>query len=122
MDDSDSAPKRLADRHADGMRRLTEAILESPGGLAPPARRAIEARAARRGGPQTGADDGVLADLEAFVEKVARHAYRVTDADVDGLRAAGYSEDAIFEATLAAALGAGRARLERGLAALREAR
>jgi alkylhydroperoxidase family enzyme len=52
------------------------------------------------------------------VEKVARHAYKVTDADVDGLREAGYSEDAIFEVTLAAALGAAHARLSAGLDAM----
>ena len=52
------------------------------------------------------------------VEKVARHAYLVTYADVAALRDGGYSEDAIFEITLSAALGAGMARLERGFAAL----
>jgi alkylhydroperoxidase family enzyme len=50
---------------------------------------------------------------------VAKHAYKVTDADVEALRHAGYSEDAIFEITLSAALGAGLARLERGIEALR---
>lgn len=51
--------------------------------------------------------------------KVARHAYTVTDGDIAALREAGYSEDAIFEITLSAAVGAGLARLERGLAVLR---
>jgi alkylhydroperoxidase family enzyme len=50
---------------------------------------------------------------------VALHAYKTTDADIEKLLQAGYSEDAIFEITLSAALGAGRARLERGLAALK---
>jgi hypothetical protein len=35
------------------------------------------------------------------------------------LRRAGYSEDAIFEITVSAALGAGMIRLERGLAAMK---
>jgi alkylhydroperoxidase family enzyme len=48
----------------------------------------------------------------------ARHAYKVVDADIDRLRDAGYTEDAIFELTLAAALGAAQARLEAGLAAM----
>jgi len=60
--------------------------------------------------------------VAAYVEKVALHAYRVTDADIDGLREAGYSEDAVFEITLSAALGAGLGRLERGMAALRGTR
>ncbi len=57
--------------------------------------------------------------LAAHVDTVARHAWRVAPEDVAALRAAGLSEDAIYEATVAAALGAGLLRLERGLAALR---
>ena len=49
---------------------------------------------------------------------MALHAYKVTDRDIDELKQAGYSEDAIFEITLSAALGAGQSRLERALAAL----
>jgi alkylhydroperoxidase family enzyme len=51
-----------------------------------------------------------------FLEKVRRHAYRVTDEDVEALKAAGHSEDEIFELTVAAAVAAG---LERRAAALR---
>ena len=54
----------------------------------------------------------------AYLEKVRRHAYRVTDDDVEGLRAAGLSEDEIFELTVAAAAGAGLQRLEAGLKTL----
>ncbi len=57
--------------------------------------------------------------LEPYVDKIARHAYKVTDADVNDLRDAGYSEDVIFELTVSAALGAGIARLETGMAALK---
>ena len=55
----------------------------------------------------------------AYVEKVAHRAVDVTDADVDALRAAGYSEDAIFELTVATAMGAGMRRLRAGMAALK---
>ena len=54
----------------------------------------------------------------AYVEKVRQHAWRVTDADVEALRAAGLSEDEIFEATVAAAVSAGLDRLEAGLRTL----
>jgi hypothetical protein len=37
---------------------------------------------------------------------------------VEGLRAAGYSEDQIFEATVSCALGAGLRRLDAGLSAI----
>ena len=64
---------------------------------------------------------GVLvpAAVAGFVDKVARRAYTVTDDDIMALRQAGYSEDAIFEITASAAVGAALGRLERGLAALR---
>ena len=54
----------------------------------------------------------------AYVEKVRQHAWRVTDADVEALRAAGLSEDEIFEATVAAAVSSGLDRLEAGLRTL----
>ncbi|HYC49466.1 MAG TPA: hypothetical protein VEB19_00025 [Gemmatimonadaceae bacterium] len=56
------------------------------------------------------------------MEKVAAHAWRVTDEDVEALTRAGHSEDAIFEVTAAAALGAAIMRLERGLIVLEESR
>jgi alkylhydroperoxidase family enzyme len=59
--------------------------------------------------------------LAAYVEKVAHYAFRVTDNDVRALRAAGYSDDQIFEATLSIALGAAQRRLRAGLDALRAA-
>ena len=61
---------------------------------------------------------GVPEDAQAFVDKVHRHAYKVTDEDVDALKASGYSEDAIYEATICAALGAGMARWQAAMAAL----
>ena len=56
--------------------------------------------------------------FETYLEKVRLHAYRVTDADVQALKDAGYSEDEIFEHTVSTAVAAGLARLEAGLAAL----
>lgn len=60
-------------------------------------------------------------ELAAYVEKVRRHAYKVTDEDLDGLRQAGYSEDAIFELTLSVALGAALLRWDASLRALADA-
>ena len=48
----------------------------------------------------------------AYLAKVRAKAYAITDADVDGLRAAGVSEDEIFEQTVAAAIGEGLRRLD----------
>ena len=57
-------------------------------------------------------------ELAPYVEKVRLHAYRVTDGDVDALKAAGVSEDEIFEHTVSAAVAAGLERLDAGLRAL----
>jgi alkylhydroperoxidase family enzyme len=58
--------------------------------------------------------------LERWVEKVARHAYKTTEEELVELLAAGYSEDQIFEITVAAALGAAQARAECALGALEQ--
>jgi len=51
-------------------------------------------------------------ELAAYVEKVRTRAYTVTDADVEKLKAAGLSEDEIFEQTVAAAISEGLRRLD----------
>ena len=91
------------------MARLRAAALERPGTLPEQ-----ERRRCFEGDPP--------AQLAPYVEKVRRHAYRVTDDDVASLRQAGYSEDQIFEATVCTALGAGLSRLEKGLALLEQVR
>ena len=77
--------------------------------------------------------DGLIAGLRAaarperppppqfatYLEKVRLHAHKVTDRDVEELKAAGFSEDEIFEHTISAAVAAGLERLEAGLATLR---
>ena len=57
--------------------------------------------------------------MHGYLEMVRRHAYRVTDGDVERLKSAGLSEDEIFEHTVAAAVAAGLERLDAGLRALR---
>ena len=50
--------------------------------------------------------------MQQYLEKVRTGAYRVTDEDVDGLKRAGVTEDEIFEATVAVAIGEGLRRLD----------
>jgi alkylhydroperoxidase family enzyme len=57
--------------------------------------------------------------LRSYLETVRRHAYRVTDREVEELKAAGLSEDEIFEQTVAAAVAAGLERRDAALRALR---
>ena len=89
------------DQYADAWERVTEAILESDGSLPAYVRRAIA----------RGEDPSDLAEL---LEKVRTHAYRIVDADVAGL-----DPDVVFEAVLAASLGAGEERRQAALKALR---
>jgi alkylhydroperoxidase family enzyme len=58
-------------------------------------------------------------EFAAYLEKVRLHAYTVTDRDIEELKAAGFSEDEIFEQTVAAAAAAGLERLDAGLGTLR---
>jgi alkylhydroperoxidase family enzyme len=114
----------MNDRYGELVQRLRAAVLGAPGVVDPAVRAAIESRAARAGGRPAAAVDGaddaaVPADLRSFVDRVTERAFDVTDEDVAALRRAGRGEDEIFEVMVAAALGAGAARLERGLAALR---
>ena len=55
------------------------------------------------------------------VDKIARRAWTVTDADVAAAKAAGVSEDEILELTVCAACGQATRQLNAALAALDEA-
>jgi len=61
-------------------------------------------------------------DQRAYLEKVRQHAYKVTDDDIAALRAAGMSEDAIYELTIAAALGVSKKRFDSAMEAIDAAR
>ena len=85
---------------------MIERALEGPGVAAPSVRRAAFEN---HGGDER---------ARALVEKVARNAWKVTAADVEAARAAGVSEDEIFELTVCAALGQASRQLESALAAV----
>jgi alkylhydroperoxidase family enzyme len=65
------------------------------------------------------ANEGILPEaLAAYAHEVRSHSYRVTDEDVEALRAAGYSDGDICELTVGIALGAALTRDEQGLKVL----
>ncbi len=103
-------------RFAVEVQRLREAVL-APGDPAAELRAAAATRAGELalGEARTPVPEG----LAAYVDKVALHAYKVVDRDVEELKEAGYSEDEIFEVTVAAAVGSALERLDAGLRALR---
>ena len=97
-------------RYAHVVKRFRDAVLGSPGRLPPETRRAVfEGGAAG-------------AETEAYLDKVRRHAHRITDEDIAALRAAGWDDERLYELTVAAAAGQGLRRLDLGLAALRASR
>lgn len=74
--------------------RLRYAVLEAPAGTEPAVRSAA-------------ATGGALPEpVAAYAATVRDRSYRVTDGDFERLAEAGYSQDAIYEITVAAAVGA----------------
>jgi hypothetical protein len=95
-------------RRAALLAELRRVVFEGPARTDPAVR-----TAAGSGGP-------LIEPMRSYAAKVREESYRVTDADVAELRAAGVSEDEIFEITVAAALGAACYRLDAGLRVLRQ--
>ena len=57
--------------------------------------------------------------MAAYLEKVRDRAYSVADQDIDALKDAGFSEDEIFEQTVAVAIAEGLVRLDRAAEVIR---
>jgi len=97
----------ITDPHAKLRDEVLNRVLNGPGESEPAIRNAV-------------ADgQGVAAELHVLVDKIHRHAYKVTDEDIKRLQAK-YGDDQMFEIIVSAALGASRNRLIAGLKALDE--
>ncbi|WP_063048285.1 hypothetical protein [Nocardia arthritidis] len=79
----------------------------APARLSSEVRRALRARAARTAGPAQPAET----ELTTFAELVADRSYRIAEQQITALKAAGHTDDEIFEATAVAAYGAADRRL-----------
>lgn len=88
---------------------LARRILEGAG-KAPPSER----RAAFN-------NSGLADPLSTLVDKVARHAHKVTDEDIHAAKASGFSEDQVFEIVVCAAIGQAARQHDAALAALEAA-
>ena len=113
----------------DAISRMKEAVLCTPGDTEPGVRREIEVRIAKLSGrlkneppttPSASAAESLPPSVVRYVDKVGCKAFSITDDDIESLTKLGYSDDAVFEITLSAALGAALGRLQRGLSALEE--
>jgi hypothetical protein len=94
-------------RHATAIERVRRAAVDARGVTDAALRRAVYDAAAQP------------PPLGQYLDKVRDQAWTITDEDIGGLRAAGYSEDAILELTIAAAAGAAGRRYDAALRALR---
>ena len=105
-------------RGADGRIRPTEVelgrehILTADGVTDPAMRRAVEAFVMSRWDVHRQEETPVPDALKPYLEKLALHAYRIVDEDVDALRDAGYGDEAIYEITMVGAFGAALVGLE----------
>ncbi|HKF24217.1 MAG TPA: hypothetical protein VKE93_21795 [Candidatus Angelobacter sp.] len=95
------------------LQSAVNSLLNQPGATELQLRRALLER--------TRSGEGQVPDvLREFVEKIAARPWTVNDEDFARLRASGFSDDQLYELTLACALGAGLQRFEAGLRALGE--
>jgi hypothetical protein len=61
---------------------------------------------------------GLAKPLTMLIDKVAKHAYKVTEEDIAAARASGLSEDQIFEVVVCASIGQAVRQHDTALAAL----
>jgi hypothetical protein len=88
---------------------LVRRVLEGDGKASPSERRAAFN------------NTGLANPLGTLVDKVAKHAYRVTDEDITAAKVSGLSEDQIFEILICAAIGEATRQYETAFAALKDA-
>jgi alkylhydroperoxidase family enzyme len=62
-----------------------------------------QVKAAREGDAEAFSDDEATRRFLRLAEKITRHAYKVTDEDVDAVREAGWSDEEVLEAIHVAA-------------------
>ena len=95
------------------LQSAVDSLLHQPGATEPKLRRALL--------EHTRAGGGEVPEVVCeFVAKIIARPWTVNDEDFTRLRAAGFSDDQLYELTLACALGAGLQRFEVGLRALGE--
>ncbi len=96
----------MHDRHGSLVAALESGVLDGNGSVPAEVRRALAA-----GGE-------IPEQLAGYADQVRDRAWEITDADLAEVTGAGYSEDQVYEVTVAVALGEGLRRVTAGLAAL----
>lgn len=75
-------------------------------------RRAVEAFVKKQWRYEQAPDLNLPENLRSYMTKLALHAYRITQDDIDALKAAGYTEREIYELTIVGCLGTALVGLE----------
>jgi hypothetical protein len=78
------------------VKKLLEVFTTSPAETSEELRRNVVDRAAGLGGADRAAE-GIPGEVRDFIDKVALHAYKVSDEDILELKRSGYSEEAFTE-------------------------
>ena len=112
----------MADQSGELFQNVIESILSSSGDTSNALRNMLAQQPMQLYGLAAPQETSLPPEMRTYVTKVATNAYKVTDRDIEQLRANGYNEDAIFEITLSVAAGAGRMCLQQGLAAMKGAK
>ena len=89
-----------------------EHLLTVSGATDPALRRAVEAFVCGKWGVNRKQSGELPHILEDYLEKLALHAHKIIDEDLDKIREAGYLDDQIYEITLVGAVGAALVGLE----------
>ena len=110
--------EKTSGRHAEKINNLVDSVLNSPGHSDPRLRHEVEHRVAAHTAGLAIDKTRLPREITNYVDKIALHAYKVTDEDIKALLDSGHTEDVIFELTLSAALSAGMIRLRNGMSAL----
>lgn len=111
----------MTDQRMTLFHQLGEAVLTTPGEIPSSVRIALTRQTARFCNGIQATETLLAPELARYACTVALHASQATDQDVQRLHAHGYSEPAIFEATVSVAYGAGLNCLQQGLTALQGA-
>lgn len=96
----------------DVVQKLLSSLLGAEGRSDPELRRAAIDYGANAAG-STRAVGELPAALDPYLDKLMHSPYKIVDRDLTDLQAAGFSEDDIFEVTVAASVGTAHGRLER---------
>ena len=89
-----------------------EHLLSVDGATTPDLRRAVEAFVVSCWGGDRNGDLNLPQGLDNYLKKLALHAYKIVDEDLEAIKEQGYTDEMIYEITIVGAVGAALVGLE----------